>query len=178
MLFRSVVPIGIRSFDSAFDRIDLTQTGRVISTIDRFDGLFDLPSLELLWSKSRGAFNYSASVGTWGNLSRNPAPNIKHDQIVNPEPRLGLYANLLLNWTSNKIQRDANQQIKLVTTSMPSLQLAWNSASNASNPTTLTASYGYFRQTPAANYGITAGVFLASYKNKLDSVLFLRGDLG
>ena len=174
----TVVPIGIRSFDSAFDRIDLTQTGRVISTIDRFDGLFDLPSLEFLWSKSRGTFNYSASVGAWGNFSRNPAPNIKHDQIVNPEPRLGLYANLLLNWTSNRVQRDANQQIKLVTTSRPSLQLAWNSASNASNPTTLTASYGYFRQTPAANYGITAGVFLASYKSKLDSVLFLRADLG
>lgn len=174
----TVIPIGIRSFDAAFDRIDLTQTGRVISTIDRFDGFFDLPSLELLWSKSRGAFNYSASVGAWGNFSRNPAPNINHDQIKNPEPRVGLYANLLLNWTSNRVQRDANQQTTAVITAMPSLQLAWNSASNVSNPTTLTASYGYFRQTQSANYGITAGVFLAAYNNKLDPVLFLRGDLG
>lgn len=178
----TVVPIAIRSFDSAFDRIDLTQTGRIISTIDRFDGLFDLPSLELLWSKSRGAFNYSAAIGAWGNFSRNPAPNIKYDQITNPEPHVGLYANLLLNWTSNQVQRDANQQINALITSTPSLQLVWNSANNVSNPTTLTASYGYFRQTTAANYGITAGLFLAAYNtqldNKLDPILFLRADLG
>jgi hypothetical protein len=173
----TVVPIQIRSFDTAFDRMELSQVGQAITHFTGFDGYFHLPTVEALWSGTKRDFSYSLSLGSWVNFNANTAPHLQRNDFGEREPKFGIYTNALLNWTKNRIILGKSQQVRAIATSIPAIQASWNSAATPLNPSYTTLSYSYLYQTEATKFSTTSGVFLAVAK-RLEPIGFIRGQLG
>ncbi|MGI0492547.1 hypothetical protein ACN4EG_12235 [Alkalinema pantanalense CENA528] len=156
------VPIGIRLFDMTFDRIELSQIGYVTTELQSFEGYLQLPAMEAVWQKSHGKFYYAVAAGAWLNFSKNVAPNVVRNDIGTPEPGFGMYANAVVNWANPQVKLNADKKIVAVTNNIATLQLSWNSAQTRNNPAYANFSYVYLHQTPAVNYTLSAGVFLAA----------------
>jgi hypothetical protein len=177
---QTVVPVGIRTFTSAFDRIELSQIGNRQTVISRFDGMVYLPTVEVLRSGTRGNFSYGWSGGAWWNASPNVAPNVVRNDFGDVEKNLGLYGNGLLSWSSTKVVQDKNV-VRRLTSHSTGVRLAVNSQSNASNPSSLTLSHSMVRQTAGMNLSVTGGLFLAGSRdhgaNSGRVISFLRGQV-
>lgn len=173
----AVVPVAIRSFDTAFDRIELSQIGTATTNVHRYEGNSYLPAIEAVLMGSKGEFNYSVHSGVWGNFATQLIPNVRRADFGQLEPRFGLYTHALLNWESARAILNPDNKVKAIVVSNPSLALNLNSASNSSNPSTFTALYSYLRQTQPMTIGLTGGAVLAYNGNQLDSVLFGRSQL-
>ncbi len=173
----AVVPVGVRTYDMAFDRIDLSQIGRLTTTIQGYDGSASFPAIEAVLTGARGTFSYSFHGGIWGNFTAQVAPNVSRVDIGKAEPRFGLYALGSLNWESARAVLDDQKRVSAIVVSNPSLNFAFNTASSDANPNSLTASYSYGRQTANSTYSVTAGLFLAAYAKKVEPIEFLRGQL-
>lgn len=156
------VPVGIRLFDMAFDRIELSQIGYVTTELQSFEGYLQLPAMEAVWQKSHGKFYYAVAAGAWLNFSKNVAPNVLRNDIGTPEPGLGVYANAVMNWANPQVKLNADKKIVAVTNNIATLQLSWNSAQTRNNPAYANFSYVYLHQTPSVNYTLSAGLFLAA----------------
>ncbi|NJM48942.1 MAG: hypothetical protein HC860_24565 [Alkalinema sp. RU_4_3] len=122
---QTVVPVGIRTFTSAFDRLELSQIGDRQTVISRFDGIAYLPTVEVLRSGSRGNFSYGWSGGAWWNASPNVSPNVVRNDFGDVEKKLGLYGNGLLSWSSTKVVQEKNV-VKRVTSHSTGVRLAVN----------------------------------------------------
>jgi hypothetical protein len=174
----TVVPLGIRSSDIAFDRIELTQFGRAKTEINRFEGYLYLPTVEALWSGSSGKWNYTVNSGLWLNFNGNAAFDVSRNNFGNAEPSAGVYLNSLVNHIENRIEKGADGKPKAVITTVPSMRLAWSSAANPANPAYLNLSYTYSRQQKELNYSVTPGFFLTYDNDRLEPVGFFQGQLG
>jgi hypothetical protein len=174
----TAVPIGVRTFDSAFDRIELSQIGTVTTLIKSFDGNIQMPAIEILWQRSRGPFNYALSTGMWLNLARDTAPNVERNRIGPKENPIGMYTNAAINWSKSGTTLKLDKSLKQIRTQIATAQFAWNTASNASNPTYLNLNYSYLHQTPKFNWTSTLGVFLAAYNQRVEPISFWRNQLG
>jgi hypothetical protein len=172
------VPVGVRTFDSAFDRIELAQNGRVKTLIEGFDGYQYVPALEAVWQRSRGEFNYAWSTGTWQNLAPNSAPNVKQNRLGKREPSMGIYTNAMVNWTKSGIRLNQAKQVTKSLRHLGTVQFSWNSAPNQLNPAYLNLNYTYVQQTPAMNYVGTVGALLTAYSQKIEPTLFNRNQWG
>ncbi len=175
----TVVPVAVRTFASAFDRIELSQIGTRETVVNRFDGTMYVPTVEVLRSGSRGNFSYGWSGGAWWNLAANVAPNVVRNDFGEREKRFGIYGNGLLNWSSTKVVRDRQQVVRQVVNHTTGIKLAVNSQSNGSNPSTLTLSHSYVKQTPLINYNLTGGLFLTGSidgaARDLRAIAFMQG---
>ena len=173
----AVIPVGVRTYDAAFDRIDLSQVVRVTTTVQRYEGSASFPAVEAVLTGSRGKLSYSFHSGIWGNVAAQIAPNISRVDRGTPEPKWGLYAQGMLNWESARAILDAEKRVSAVILSSPSLSFSVNTASSDSNPNSVTASYTYLRQTAGATFSVTAGIYVAAYSRKVEPIEFLRGQL-
>ncbi|MBE9013680.1 hypothetical protein IQ250_26175, partial [Pseudanabaenaceae cyanobacterium LEGE 13415] len=169
-----IKPMQIRSFDSAFDRMELSQVGSVVTQIKGFDGYLQLPSVEALWAGSQNNFYYSLIVGAWGNLNPKKVPGVVLDR---QEPNLGIYTRAALNWNYQHTRTGKDQKIRAIATHIPSIQLAWNSAPNSVNPAYLSLGYSLIHQTRSMNLSITSGLLVAAAKD-LETVAFTRSQIG
>lgn len=173
----TVAPIGIRSSDLAFDRIELSQVGRGTTRIDSFDGYLFLPTVEALWAGSSGKWNYTVNSGVWFNLRPEAAFNVISNGLGDSESALGLYLNALINRIDSHVQKDKDGVPKAVINRIPSVRLFWNSDANSSNPAYVNFSYSYSRETKALSYSVTPGFYIASDDDGLTPLGFVQGQL-
>ena len=101
--------------------------------------------MEFLLSGTSNDFNYSLSLGAWGNLAPNSAPKISDNLVslvqngsITEEKSLGIYASGLLKWTMQKIWTDKDNKWETIIVNVPLLNLVWNSNSNRLNISSVT----------------------------------------
>ncbi|MEB3295166.1 MAG: hypothetical protein VKJ24_18590 [Synechococcales bacterium] len=173
----TAVPIGVRTFDSVFDRIELSQIGQVKTFIQQFDGYIYSPAIEATWQRSRKGFTTMATVGFWKNFSPNVVPNVMQNSLEQKEPSLGLYGNLTANWVQAKPKKDAQGRVVQINNQLTTAQLSWNSSSDRNNPIYLNLSHSFMHQTSSLSYLGTLGFFAARHEQQLDSIIFIRNQL-
>ncbi|MBD2453569.1 hypothetical protein H6G80_05705 [Nostoc sp. FACHB-87] len=171
----TTVPVNIRSFDLAFDNIELSQNGRLITHIQTFNGYLSLPAIETLWAGAAGNWNYSINSGIWLNLNSSNAFNITNE-LGNSEPTLGFYTNGLLNYIDTHIELNAAGQTQAITSHIPALRFHWNSGSNYQNPAYINLSYSLIRQDKDRNnYSLTTGIIFYDATRRLRQSGFFQG---
>ncbi|WP_414562497.1 MULTISPECIES: hypothetical protein [unclassified Anabaena] len=171
------VPVNVRSFDIAFDRLELSQIGQINTHLQSFRGYLYLPTTEALWAGSSGKWNYSVNSGIWFNLNSDSAFHIANNNLGVSEPNIGIYANGLLKFLNTHVEVDARGQTQAITNHIPALRFSWNSAANSSNPDYLNLSYSFSRQDRNLNYSLTSGVLLINNKRNLRELGFFQGEL-
>jgi hypothetical protein len=171
------VPINIRSFALAFDRIELSQVGQIITQLQTFNGYLFLPTLEFLWAGSSGNWNYSFNSGVWFNLNPNSAFNVANNSLGLSEPTLGIYANGSLSYMKTHVEVDAEGKTQAIISHIPSVSFSWNSAANSQNPAYLNLSYFFSRQEQNLNYSLAPAVIFVNNQGYLTPAGFLQGKL-
>ncbi|MCF2149222.1 hypothetical protein IQ276_022900 [Desmonostoc muscorum LEGE 12446] len=171
------VPINIRSFGLAFDHIELSQFGEIITQLQAFNGYLSLPTLEFLWAGSSGDWNYSVNSGIWFNLNGDSVFNIPNNNLGLSEPTLGIYANGGLSYINTHAKVDADGKIQAITTHIPALRFYWNSATNSQNPGYLNLSYFFSHQDQNLNYSLAPALIFLENKGHLTPAGFLQGTL-
>ncbi len=154
----TVIPIGVKTYDLAFDRIELTRIDRQTIHLNRYIGYLNLPAVEGVFSGSQGNFNYSINGGMWLNLASNSAPSVNFNNFGIKEPSIGIYANGLFSYQFSRVELDRDKKFKAIHTHSPFLKLNWNSASNSYNPFVAVANYSYFRQSKNLKFSIAPGI--------------------
>jgi hypothetical protein len=170
------VPIDIRFFDLAFDRIELSQDGQLTTYLQAFDGHLYLPTVEALWTASSGKWNYGINSGIWFNLNPDTAFNITNNLGIS-EPTLGIYVNGALNYINTHVKVDAEGRTQSVTNHIPSLQFYWNSTANFQNPAYLNLSYFLSHQDRNSNYSLSTTLALVDNQYSLTPIGFFQGKL-
>ncbi|MBW4611819.1 MAG: hypothetical protein KME21_00755 [Desmonostoc vinosum HA7617-LM4] len=154
----TVIPLNVRSFDLAFDYMELTRVDKIGTTFKNFSGDLLLPSVELLTAGSSGDFNYSASLGTWFNIDANSAPGVDNNNLGLEEPSFGIYSNILLNYIKTYVHLDSAKRPVAIDNHVPFLRITWNSASNRNNPFTTFLSYFFEHQEKTFGYSLSPGI--------------------
>ncbi|MCC5639144.1 hypothetical protein LC593_25610 [Nostoc sp. CHAB 5844] len=173
----TTVPVNIRSFDLAFDNIELSQNGRLITHLQTFNGYLSLPTLEALWAGSSGNWNYSINSGIWFNLNADNAFNITNN-LGTSEPTVGVYTNGLLNYINTHIELNASGQTQAITSHIPALRFHWNSGANYQNPAYINLSYSFLRQDKHRNnYSLATGIIFYDETRRLRQAGFFQGIL-
>ncbi|MFN6518072.1 MAG: hypothetical protein RMY29_026785 [Nostoc sp. CreGUA01] len=173
----TTVPMNIRSFDMAFDRIELSQNGRLSTYLQSFTGYLYLPTIETLWAGSSGNWNYGVNSGLWFNLNADTAFGITNNLGIS-EPTLGVYTNGLLNYISTSLGRNADGKPQATTSHIPALRFHWNSSANYQNPNYLNLSYSFFHQDQNRNnYSLATGVIFFDESRNLTQAGFFQGAL-
>ncbi|KAF3887572.1 MULTISPECIES: hypothetical protein [Nostocales] len=168
-----VVPIGIKSSDLAFDRIEITKTDRQNIRFRTFNGYLYLPAVEIAYSGSSGYFHYSTATGLWFNTNSNTAPGVFYNNMGLSEVALGIYSNILLSFQKIDVQRDASNKPKAITTYASSLNANWNSASNKNNPFSALLSYSYSYQNQNFGFSVTPGIAFAESSDRSEWTKFI-----
>ncbi|MGF1489575.1 MAG: hypothetical protein ACFBSE_20995, partial [Prochloraceae cyanobacterium] len=158
-------PIGIRTYDLAFDRIEFTRIDRQNINFDRYVGHLNLPAVEGAFSGSRGNFNYNIHTGIWFNLDYNVAPTVHFNNFGIKEPTFGIYANSLISYQFLDIELDKEKKPKVIRTHTPVLKINWNSSSNSYNPFLAVATYSYYRQDKNLKLSLTPGLAFVEYNS-------------
>ncbi|GAB1544119.1 hypothetical protein NUACC21_67950 [Scytonema sp. NUACC21] len=172
----TVIPVGIKSSDLAFDRIELTRIDRQNIHLKTFNGYLDLPAIELVFAGSSGDFNYSATTGYWFNLDSNSAPGISHN-IDLQEAALGIYTNILLNFQKINVQKNIKNDPKAIETHASFLGINWNSAININNPFSANLSYSYSYQNPQLGFSLTPGIAFVGSRDRNELTKFLTAQM-
>ncbi|WP_066377523.1 hypothetical protein [Anabaena sp. CA = ATCC 33047] len=170
-------PINVRAFDMAFDRIELSQDGKITNYFQAFDGYLYLPTIEALWAAASGNWNYGISSGMWLNLNTDTAFNITNNLGI-LEPTLGIYFNGVLNYISTHVAVDAEGRTESITNHIPSLQLYWNSEVNFLNPAYLNMSYLFSHQNRNLNYSLSTAILFLDNQFSITPVGLFQGKLG
>ncbi|UKO95841.1 hypothetical protein [Nostoc sp. UHCC 0870] len=170
------LPIDVRLFDIAFDRIELSQDGQLMTYLQAFDGYLYLPTIEILLAGSSRKWNYSINSGIWFNLNADTAFNVTNN-FGFLEPTLGIYANGALNYINTSVEVNAEGKTQAITNHIPSLQFYWNSAANFQNPNYLNLNYFFSRQDKNLNYSLSTGIILLDDETSFIPSGFFQGRL-
>jgi hypothetical protein len=174
----TTVPVGIKIFDSAFDRFVLQRNDPRKIQNQYFDGYLYLPTIELGYAGSSGDANYSLNTGIWFNLDPKSAPGIDEKNYGFDEPSVGFYVNGLFSLSKTKFSTNENNQVTGISTHVPSLRFNWNSAHNANNPWQISLSYTFARQTRKMGYSLTAAAAAIEDYGNGSIIGILNGQLG
>ncbi|MFN6564669.1 MAG: hypothetical protein RMY28_033400 [Nostoc sp. ChiSLP01] len=173
----TIVPIPVRTFDLAFDYFELTRVDLIGVSFKSFDGYLSLPSVELLAAGSSGDLNYSASVGTWFNINAKSAPGVSNNNLGLPEPSLGIYANILVNYIKTHVQLNSNKKPVGINTHIPSLKIDWNSASNSNNPFSTVLSYYFNHQERNLSFSLAPAIAFIQENSNGEFLGLFSGEL-
>ncbi|MBD2610579.1 hypothetical protein H6G94_04705 [Nostoc punctiforme FACHB-252] len=173
----TIVPLPVRTFDLAFDYFELTRVDLIGVSFNRFNGYLSLPSVELLAAGSSGDLNYSASLGTWFNVDAQSAPGVSNNNLGLPEPSIGIYFSALANYIKTHVQLDANKKPVAINTHVPSLQINWNSASNANNPFSAVLSYYFNRQQKYLSFSLAPAIAFIQENSNGELLGLFSGEL-
>jgi hypothetical protein len=161
----------------AFDYFELTRVDLIGVSFNRFNGYLSLPSVELLAAGSSGDLNYSASLGTWFNVDAQSAPGVSNNNLGLPEPSIGIYFSALANYIKTHVQLDANKKPVAINTHVPSLQINWNSASNANNPFSAVLSYYFNRQQKYLSFSLAPAIAFIQENSNGELLGLFSGEL-
>ncbi|MCF2145933.1 hypothetical protein IQ276_005555 [Desmonostoc muscorum LEGE 12446] len=173
----TIVPIPVQTFDLAFDYFELTRVDLIGVGFNSFNGYLSLPSVELLAAGSSGDLNYSASLGTWFNINADSAPGVSNNNLGLPEPSVGIYVNVLANYIKTHVQLDSNKKPVAINTHVPSLQINWNSASNANNPFSTVLSYYFNRQERNLSFSLAPAIAFIQENSNGELLGLFSGEL-
>ncbi|BAY79731.1 hypothetical protein NIES25_62170 (plasmid) [Nostoc linckia NIES-25] len=173
----TIVPIPVRTFDLAFDYFELTRVDLIGVSFKSFDGYLSLPSVELLAAGSSGDLNYSASVGTWFNINAKSAPEVSNNNLGLPEPSLGIYANILVNYIKTHVQLNSSKKPVAINTHIPSLKIDWNSASNSNNPFSTVLSYYFNHQERNLSFSLAPAIAFIQENSNGEFLGLFSGEL-
>ncbi|MBW4645053.1 MAG: hypothetical protein KME23_19040 [Goleter apudmare HA4340-LM2] len=155
----TIVPLNVRTFDLAFDYMELTRVDKIGISFNSFSGNILLPSVEFLAAGTYGDLNYSATLGTWLNIDANSAPGGVSDNNVGiTEPTVGVYSNILVNHLKTYVVLDSNKRPIAINNHSPFFRLSWNSTSNRNNPITAFLSYFFEHQEQSFGYSLAPGI--------------------
>lgn len=171
------VPMNIRSFALAFDHLEFSKIGQLLTKLQSFQGYLSLPAIESLWSGASGKWNYSVNSGVWFNLNSDSAFNVIKNNFGFSEPTLGIYVNGALNYVNTHVEFDANSNPKAIISNIPALRFSWNSASNSQNPSYLNFTYFFSHQTRNFNYSLAPTLILVEHQGNLTTAGFLQTNL-
>lgn len=173
----TIVPLPVRTFDLAFDYFELTRVDLIGVSFNGFNGYLSLPSVELLAAGSSGDLNYSASLGTWFNIDAQSAPGVSNNNLGLPEPSVGIYVNAVVNYIKTHVQLDSNKKPAAINTHVPSLQVNWNSASNANNPFSTVLSYYFNRQQKHLSFSLAPAIAFIQENSNGEFLGLFSGEL-
>ena len=169
------VPIPARSAAIAFDRLEIQRDAIRTDRVNTFRGFQLLPSVELNWVGSSGEFNYSFSGGAWLNFNNNAIFNVPQNKDGINEPNFGLYINALLNLANVNTEKDEAGNIIRVDSSVPGINLRYNTAANSLNPSIASISYSFTRTSQGSSFSLTPSISFVS--SEADEGGFLNGSL-
>ncbi|MBD2254550.1 hypothetical protein [Nostoc parmelioides] len=173
----TVLPIGIRTYDLVFDRIELSRIDKQKLELSNFYGSLSLPAVEAVYSGSENNFKYSFSLGAWGNLDADSAPRIDKNESSLSEPYLGLYINGMLTLVDQQINKSKLQTISSINTYIPTLRFGWNSANNINNPFFSSFSFSYTHSNESFNFSLTPAIALIGNSSNAFISMFLNASL-
>jgi hypothetical protein len=173
----TIVPLPVRTFDLAFDYFELTRVDLIAVSFNSFNGYLSLPSVELLAAGSSGDLNYSASLGTWFNIDAKSAPGVSNNNLGLVEPSVGIYANVLVNSIKTHVQLGSNKKPVSINTHVPSLQINWNSASNANNPFSTVLSYYFNHQERNLSFSLAPAIAFIQENSNGELLGLFSGEL-
>ncbi|MDZ8184565.1 MAG: hypothetical protein RMX96_06920 [Nostoc sp. ChiSLP02] len=174
----TIVPLQVRSFDIAFDYMELTRVDKIGINFNSFNGYLSLPTVELLAAGSSGDFNYTANLGMWFNVDANSAPGVNNNNLGIEEPTLGIYTNILLNYIKNDVRLDSNKKPVAVNTHIPYLRIDWNSASNKNNPFSTFLSYFFQHQERNFGFSLAPGIAYIEGNSNGEFLGLVNGEFG
>ncbi len=174
----TIVPLQVRSFDLAFDYMELTRVDKIGISFNNFNGYLSLPTIELLAAGSSGNFNYTANLGTWFNIDANSAPGVSNNNLGIEEPTVGIYTNILLNYIKTDVRLDSNKKPVAVNSHIPSLKIDWNSASNKNNPFSTFFSYYYQHQERNFGFSLAPGIAYIEGNSNGEFLGLFNGEFG
>ncbi|MBV5260781.1 hypothetical protein FLX56_20405 [Synechococcus moorigangaii CMS01] len=87
----SSLPNAIKSFDIAFDRINIARIDQIQSLTSIYEGISYVPTIELAYAGSSNDWYYSFNAGVWATLNNQTAPGIQSEVVNNNEPKFGAY---------------------------------------------------------------------------------------
>jgi hypothetical protein len=172
----TIVPLNVKTFDLAFDYIELTRVDDILVRYRNFNGYLNLPTVEFLAAGSSGNLNYSASVGSWFNIDANSAPGLENNNLGLQEPSLGLYTNVLVNHIQSDVKLNSRKEPVAINTHIPYLRLNWNSASNRNNPFSTFISYYFDHKEKNLGYSIAPGVAFIEDNSNGEVLGLLNGE--
>lgn len=172
---QTTIPVPIKTYELAFDRIGLGRIDSTSITANSFSGYLSLPSVEVLWGGSKNNFNYNVSSGVWVNIDADSAFNVSRNELDAKEPTVGVYVKGVINKVISETIVDKNNQPTAFVTKVPLLVVDWNSASNSNNGSSINASYSYSRLSKNYAYSLTGGVSFGQSSN-LQTLGFLSGN--
>ncbi|MCS6958985.1 MAG: hypothetical protein RMK91_02935 [Pseudanabaenaceae cyanobacterium SKYGB_i_bin29] len=156
------VPIPTRAAAIAFDRLEIQRDAIRTDRANVFGGFQFLPSVELNFAGSAGEFNYSFSGGMWLNLRNNAIFNVPRNATGVTEPDFGLYLNALLNLANVNIEKDEQGNVQTITSSIPGINVRYNTSPNSLNPSFASLSYSFTRSTRDSTLFVTPSVTIVS----------------
>ncbi|MEA5605184.1 hypothetical protein [Nostoc sp. UHCC 0252] len=174
----TIVPLQVRSFDLAFDYMELTRIDKIGINFNNFNGYLSLPTIELLAAGSSGNFNYTANLGTWFNIDANSAPGVSNNNLGVEEPTIGIYTNILLNYIKTDVRLDSKKKPVAVNTHVPYLKIDWNSASNKNNPFSTFLSYFYQHQERKFGFSLAPGIAYIEGNSNGEFLGLFNGEFG
>jgi hypothetical protein len=174
----TIVPLQVRSFDLAFDYMELTRVDKIGISFNNFNGYLSLPTVELLAAGSSGDFNYTASLGTWFNINANSAPGVSNNNLGMEEPTIGIYTDILLNYIKTDVRLNSAKKPVAVNTHIPYLKIDWNSASNKNNPFSTFLSYFFQHQERNFGFSLAPGIALIEDNSNGDFLGLFNGEFG
>ncbi len=162
----TTVPIGIRIFDQAFDRLVLQRIDTREVTQKYYNGYLYLPTVEAVYAGSDRDLTYSLNTGIWFNVDPNSAGNVDFNNSGLQEPAVGVYTNATLAATTTNFFLTPENKIAGIITQIPSFRFNWNSANNGNNPWQVSLSHTTFYQTANSDYSLTGSLaYISQYSN-------------
>ncbi|WP_392534918.1 hypothetical protein [Nostoc sp. C117] len=174
----TIVPLQVRSFDLAFDYMELTRVDKIGISFNSFNGYLSLPTVELLAAGSSGNFNYSGSLGTWFNIDANSAPGVSNNNLGIQEPTVGIYTDILLNYVKTDVRLNSAKKPVAVNTHIPYLKIDWNSASNKNNPFSTFLSYFFQHQERNFGFSLAPGIAVIEGNSNGEFLGLFNGEFG
>jgi len=162
---QTTVPVPIKTYELAFDRIGLGRIDSTRITANSFSGYLSLPSVEVLWGGSKNNLNYNISSGVWVNIDADSAFNVSRNELDAKEPTVGVYMKGVINKVTSETIVDKDNQPTAFVTKVPLLVIDWNSASNSNNGSSINASYSYSRLSKDYAYSLTGGISFGQSSN-------------
>ncbi|ANV84709.1 hypothetical protein AWQ21_10130 [Picosynechococcus sp. PCC 7003] len=87
----SSLPNAIKSFDIAFDRVNIAQIDQIQSLTSIYEGIAYVPAIELAYAGSSDLWYYNLNAGVWATFNSQVAPGVTEKVIDNNEPTIGAY---------------------------------------------------------------------------------------
>ncbi len=119
----SSIPVSLDGVALAFDDLSITRIDERRTQFSIYEGIINVPSIELAKAGSSGRWYHSVNVGLWANLDSQIASGLEDDLLFDDtEDRLGAYAKGYLSAVTRQSMLDEDGNVSSVRTSGPTFR--------------------------------------------------------